>query len=208
MPPPTAPAPSVVAAIAAAGLVATAEPGDHRSGERGGRRGIAREFAEPRQQIVADLLPCARQALAHGGVGDAQQGRDLLRALAFAIEQQQGFAAVLGQGGDQLGRRHLAFAIEHVLHGLRAGIGGDRQHEFGIGAVQRLVAVATQVVAGQVARDLAQPGQEAVGAVQTVQPLPGVEEASWAMSSLAPTSRVIASATAVTVFWHAETIRP
>jgi hypothetical protein len=70
------------------------------------------------------------------------------------------------------------------------------------------VAAGAQVVAGEVAGDLAQPGQETGRVVQLAQVLPGIEEASWAMSSLVGTSRTMARAMLATVLWQPATMRP
>src|SRR3546814_7977584 len=56
------------------------------------------------------------------------------------------------------------------------GIGGERDRDLRAFAGERPVAIGTQVVAGEVAGDLAQPGQEAGRVLQALEVLPGGEE--------------------------------
>ena len=138
--------------------------------------GALREFTEPREQIRAHHLPRARQALAHRCVGNTEQTRDLLRTLAFAIEQQQRLAAFFRQRGDQLAGRARAFFVDQGLGRRGRGIGGGGDRRFHVVDRIRPAHLRAQMIARQVARDLPQPRQETVGVLQAAQVLPRVEE--------------------------------
>ena len=96
-----------------------------------------------------------RQALAHRCVAQAQQGGDLSRVLAFAVVQQQDFAAVFWQGGDGLDRGFFLLGMQQAFGGRGRGVGSQGDGDFRGFAVNRAMALRTQVVAGQVAGDFA-----------------------------------------------------
>src|SRR3546814_10290109 len=79
-------------------------------------------------------------------------------------------------GGDQFGGGLFALVLDQLLRRRRRGVGGERNRDLGAFAVERPVAIGTQVVAGEVAGDLAQPGQEAGRVLQALEVLPGREE--------------------------------
>src|SRR5690606_16021137 len=110
--------------------------GGDDGGERSGRRAAACELAETPQQVLAQSLPRTRQALAHGGVGQAQQGCDLARTLALAVVEQQDFAAVVGQCGDEFGRGLFALVLDQLLGGRGRWVGGQRDRDFRAFAVE------------------------------------------------------------------------
>ncbi|KAG0927389.1 hypothetical protein G6F31_018070 [Rhizopus arrhizus] len=133
----------------------------HGRGERRTRGAAAGEFAEALQQAVTHLGAGARQPLAHGGVAEPEQVGYLLRTLAFAVVQQQDFAAVGRQRGNDVFGGDLFFHPLQPVGRTRRRVGGHAQCHFGRLAGQRPATLRAQPVAGQVAGDLPQPGQEA-----------------------------------------------
>jgi hypothetical protein len=125
--------------------------------------------------------------------------------LTLAVVQQQDFAALVGQGGDQFGGDGLLLLFDQAFDRRRLRVGGGFDGRIGMVDGPRPATAAAQMIVGEVTGDLPQPRQEAGRVLRFCQAL---RKASWAMSSLAGTSRVIARATAVTVFWLAATIRP
>ena len=148
----------------------------HRQCERGRRRGGARQPAKALQQVFAHAGPCPRQPLADRLVAQSQQRGHLPRTLALAVEQQQHLAAVLGQGGNDVLGRRLGFTAQQTIGRLGRRIGGHADGDLRRLARQRPLRLRAQPVAGQVAGDLPQPGQETGAVAQAVQLLPRTEE--------------------------------
>ena len=148
----------------------------HGGGECGAWCTTAREFAEALQQAFAHQGTCTRQALAHGRIAEPEQVGDLLRALSFAVVQQQDFAAVSGQGGDDVLGGDLLFHPLQAISRTWGRVGGHAHRHLRGLAGQRPATLRTQPVAGQVAGDLPQPRQEAGRAAQLVQLLPALHE--------------------------------
>ena len=190
------------------GRAGDAERGRDHRGERRRRRAVAGERAEARQQLVRTVARARDSRLRTAASLQAEQGGDLLRALALAVIQQQHFAAVVGQRRDQSRpRRVRARARSAARPGTGPGSATAAITSSASATSRRDAASAAQVVMGEIAGDLAQPWQEAGRVLQAPQVLPRVEEC---LLGNVLAGRHVAhdrQRQAVTVFWHAATIR-
>src|SRR5699024_4989032 len=114
-------------------------------------------------------------ALAHGCIAQAEQVGHLAAGFTFPVEQGENFPAVGRQGLERGGYDPVAFIAQRPLFGTGVAWSGKIDIELDVPAraqIERTAQPAPEMVARQVARDLAQPGQKAAAVFEMAETLP------------------------------------